>query len=83
MAQRLKIYARAAGIPESRFSLHSMRHTGAFLRKISGADLFEISHILRHKSLDMTKKYLEGLSIANADNGSKLVEARLKALGVK
>jgi site-specific recombinase XerD len=83
MAQRLKIYARAAGIPESRFSLHSMRHSGAFLRKICGEDLFSISHTLRHKSLDMTKKYLDGLTIANADNGSKLVEARLAAMGVK
>ncbi|MFL5591027.1 MAG: tyrosine-type recombinase/integrase [Ktedonobacteraceae bacterium] len=82
MAQRLKIYARLAGIPESRFSMHSMRHTGAFLRKISGEDLFSISHTLRHKSLDMTKRYLEGLTIANADNGSKLVEARLRAMGV-
>src|SRR6266702_7794627 len=82
MAQRLKIYARLAGIPESRFSMHSMRHTGAFSRKISGEDLFSISHTLRHKSLDMTKRYLEGLTIANADNGSKLVEARLKAMGV-
>jgi integrase len=82
MAQRLKIYARAADIPEERFSMHSMRHTGAFLRKISGEDLFGISRVLRHKSLDMTKRYLEGLTIANADNGSKLVEARLKVLGV-
>jgi integrase len=82
MAQRLKVYARAAGIPESRFSLHSMRHTGAFLRKISGEDLFSISHTLRHKSLDMTKRYLEGLTIATVDNGSKLVEAKLAAMGV-
>jgi site-specific recombinase XerD len=82
MAQRLKIYARLAGIPESRFSMHSMRHTGAYLRKISGEDLFAISHALRHKSLDMTKRYLEGLTIATADTGSRLVEARLAALGV-
>ncbi|SRR6266704_572063 len=82
VAKRLKVYARASGIPESRFSLHSMRHTGAFLRKISGENLFSISHTLRHKSLDMTKKYLEGLTIATADTGATAVSARLAALGV-
>ncbi len=81
IAKRLKHYAAQCGIDPNKFSLHSLRHTGAFLRKISGEDLFAISRALRHKSLDMTRRYLEEL-VTNGDRGSKLVEARLKALGV-
>ncbi len=81
IAKRLKMWARIAHIDEKKFSLHSLRHSGAFLRKISGSDLYSVSRALRHKSLDMTRRYLEELE-TNADNGSKLVEARLKALGV-
>src|SRR6266704_31666 len=81
IAKRLKMYCRQAGIDEKKFSMHSLRHSGSFLRKISGADLFSISRALRHRSLDTTRIYLEALQV-DSDRDSQRVTDHLARFGI-
>lgn len=64
-----KGYCLAAGLDTRRLSLHSLRHTATQLRMESGEDLRSLQHLLRHKNIATTSRYLEGLSSA-ADPGS-------------
>ncbi len=82
IAKRLKHYCRLAGISEAKFSMHSLRHSGAWLRKISGSDLYSVSRVLRHKSLQTTAIYLEALQVSS-DQDSKLVTSHLARYGIQ
>lgn len=57
----LKRYCRLAGLDAATIHPHSLRHTGAMLRKKAGADLEEIMQFLGHSSLAVTQVYLHSL----------------------
>jgi site-specific recombinase XerD len=75
IARRLKLYARKAGLDESKVSLHSLRHTSARERYMAGEDIRSIQRILRHQNLATTDLYLRAL-VSTADAGAKLLEKR-------
>lgn len=51
----IKKIGNIIGIPE--FHAHDLRHSAATLRKNAGQDIEEISELLHHHSLDVTKKH--------------------------
>jgi site-specific recombinase XerD len=69
----VKKYARLAGIDPKSLTIHSFRHAGSQFRYRNGQQLLSISHTLRHRSLDTTRIYLEGLVTAT-DDGAALLE---------
>jgi len=73
----MKEYVRKAGLDTERITLHSLRHTATQLRYGAGEDILSLQNLLRHESLDTTRRYLEGL-MGTADEGAKLLEARIK-----
>jgi len=50
-----EVARRRAGLVDFRF--HDLRHTAASYLALSGASLFEISEILGHQNVQMTKRY--------------------------
>jgi site-specific recombinase XerD len=54
--QRVKFYARHAGIPESSITTHSLRHSGARERANDGQDIRSIARALRHKQISTTDR---------------------------
>jgi site-specific recombinase XerD len=82
IAKRLKLHCRRAGISEAKFSMHSLRHSGAYLRKLAGEDLFSISRALRHSSLQTTQIYLEALQ-CSGDRGSQRISDHLARYGIQ
>lgn len=73
MNDRLKSYARAAGI-EKDVSLHIFRHSAARMRRALGADIHSIMRTLRHARLDTTSRYLELLASPADGDAAKLGE---------
>jgi integrase len=69
-----KRIAKRAGLDE-RITVHSFRHASAQHRYLQGQDVFAINVLLRHRSLDMTKLYLDGLA-GQADMGADIMEKR-------
>ncbi|NMC84316.1 MAG: tyrosine-type recombinase/integrase [Anaerolineaceae bacterium] len=57
----LKRYLRQAGLDATHIKPHSLRHTGAMLRKAAGASDQEIMEFLGHSNLAITQVYLHML----------------------
>lgn len=57
----LKGYLRSAGIEPAKITPHSLRHTGAMLRRAAGASDQEIMDYLGHGNLATTQVYLHAL----------------------
>lgn len=53
-----KIYAEKAGL-ESRYSIHSLRHSCAVTLALSGATPFDIQSWLRHRTINSTEIYFQ------------------------
>lgn len=62
----LKRYLRVAGIEPRHITPHSLRHTGAMLRKEAGMSDLEIMEFLGHRNLATTQVYLHAL-VGNQD----------------
>jgi len=71
---------KLAGLP-SHYSLHSWRHSSSRLRLAQGADVREVSQVLRHASLATTDRYARLLVTAADDGGSKLAQRFAVAIG--
>lgn len=71
IAELFRDYRDAAGLP-SHLSLHSLRHASAAERARQGEDIFSISKTLRHSSLAITTRYLQGL-VSESDQGAALL----------
>ncbi len=80
MADAMKRYLKLAGLP-SHYSLHSWRHSSSRLRLAQGADVREVSQVLRHASLATTDRYARLLVTAADDGGSKLAQRFAVAIG--
>lgn len=65
MSYAMAKYAKKAGL-DRHFTIHSFRHTSAQQRVALGADILEVNKLLRHKKLDTTLVYLNGL-VSQAD----------------
>jgi hypothetical protein len=64
----LKLYGRAAGIPEEKLALPALRHTAVMLRQEAGDNLEQIRTFLgTNAHLKVTKKYLRQLPVLSAD----------------
>lgn len=59
VAQLIRRYGRAAGIPAELLHAHALRHAGARWRKEHGADVWQLKETLGHKSLTTTQIYTE------------------------
>lgn len=57
----LKIYCRRAGLDAKAIHPHTLRHTGAMLRREVGASVEEIMNFLGHANLSVTGVYLHQL----------------------
>ena len=77
--QRVKHYARKAGIPEASITTHSLRHSGARERANDGQDIRSIARALRHKAISTTDRYLSVLT-SQADPGAYRIGARFSDL---
>lgn len=75
IAKSMKRYARLAGL-DSRYSLHSWRHTSAQIRYAAGEDIRSLQRLLRHSNIATTDIYLRGL-MGTADKGARLLEKHL------
>jgi integrase len=51
-------YMRLAGIDDTDITVHSWRHTAAFIRYREDRDILKLQKFLRHKHLDTTQKYV-------------------------
>ncbi len=69
-----KQYAAKAGLSPL-LSLHSLRHTAAHERYLAGEDILSLMTYLGHASLDMTRRYLVGLT-GLANSGAHLLYER-------
>ena len=69
-----KEYCADAGL-DSRYSLHTLRHSSARLRYLAGSPLQDIQHALDHASIATTDLYIRRLA-GVADKGARLLEAR-------
>ncbi|SRR6266568_47844 len=74
-----KGYVEAAGLDATRYSLHSLRHTAARLRRQSGSDVLAIQAVLGHACLNTTFIYLQVLCPVG-DPGAKLLESQFASL---
>jgi integrase len=74
-----KKYARASQIPEELVCIHTFRHSSAMHRALAGESLLSIASVLRHSSIDMTRRYLEGL-VSQADSGIALLNGKFANL---
>ncbi len=72
-----KGYVRKAGLDHVRLTVHSLRHTAAQSRYAAGEDIQSIQHVLRHKNLATTYRYLHAL-LPTADSGAALLEERFR-----
>src|SRR5207245_2521654 len=68
-----------AGLDTQRFSVHSLRHSSAHERLLSGESLQSISEILGHSSIAITATYLVFLA-GQEDTGAAAMEQRLPFL---
>lgn len=58
----LKYYARRAGLRTKGLTVHSLRHTAAFLRAQAGDDIDTIRRFLKQNNVETTRIYLQKLS---------------------
>jgi integrase len=58
----LKAYCRQAGLDPEKIHVHSLRHTGAMLRRKAGASPEEVMEYLGHANLAVTTIYLHKLA---------------------
>ncbi|MBI9042894.1 MAG: tyrosine-type recombinase/integrase [Anaerolineaceae bacterium] len=61
VCRRLKRYARLAGLDEEKITVHTLRHTGAMLRREAGEPLEDISKFLNHSNVAVTQVYVRSL----------------------
>ena len=62
VGRRLKLYAAKSGLEEAKIHVHTLRHTGAMLRKQAGEDVVEIQDDLGHSSLAVTSIYVKKIA---------------------
>lgn len=74
----VKKYARLAGL-RADIGLHSLRHTAARLRYETTHDVLHVHDLLRHRSLDVTWRYVQQL-VGTEDPVAKLLEAQYGGL---
>ena len=55
----LKRHARRAGLDESQVHVHTLRHTCAELYRANGDDIWTVSKLLNHSSVEVTKGYFD------------------------
>lgn len=60
ISRRMKSYLAYAGLDEE-ISPHALRHSGAQFDYLNGSTVFDVSHKLRHSSLQITSRYLAKL----------------------
>lgn len=78
ITREFKRYAALAGL-DSRYSLHTLRHSSARLRYLAGSPLQDIQHALNHASIATTDIYIRRLA-GVADKGARLLETRYSSL---
>lgn len=62
ISRLIKSYFRANGIDSEKLTAHSCRHTFATVALKCGADLKQVSQVLRHKSIAVTMIYVDELN---------------------
>jgi len=72
---RLKKYARMAGLPPEKFTIHGFRHLSSRERHQAGQSAASLQRLLGHASLHTTTRYLEELTL-HGDVTAKMLEAR-------
>ena len=70
----VKRYATRAGIEPTRVTVHAFRHTSAKHRLDLGQDIFSINKLLRHKSIDMTFRYVQSMRVSGDPEAQRLME---------
>ena len=76
----LKKAAKAVGVTEDiRVSPHTCRHTFAHLNLKNGIDLYTLSRLLGHESVSITQRYLEGITLPDTRQLSRVTPARSSA----
>jgi site-specific recombinase XerD len=70
---RMKHYLKIAALPLD-WAPHIFRHTSTQIRYRSGATLLQLRHVLRHRSIETTRVYLEHLNSASDSSLTKLSE---------
>lgn len=58
---RIKHIYEKAGIPREKFTIHALRGTFSMVAMENGANIYEISKVLRHKNIHTTEYYLRGI----------------------
>jgi integrase len=74
-AERMKIYAREAGI--GKFHLHQLRHTFARLVSEESGSIIETQDALDHKNVNTTRVYVQKVGIKR-DKFSSRIQERIK-----
>jgi integrase len=74
---RLKKYARAAGLPPDLFTIHGFRHLSARERHRIGQSAASLQRLLGHASLQHTTSYLSELEM-QGDVTAKVLEERIE-----
>jgi len=59
VARMLKRHAREAGLDETQIRVHTLRHTAAELYRRYGDDIYSVSRLLAHSSVDVTRGYFD------------------------
>lgn len=77
VGRRLKRYARLAGLRIDTLHVHTLRHTGAMLRRSAGDDIQEISAFLGHSSLAITQIYVQAVEGKQDTSWAKIAELLL------
>lgn len=58
---RIKRIYQNAGIPKEKFTCHALRGSFSAIAMENGANIYEISKVLRHKNINTTECYLKAL----------------------
>jgi integrase/recombinase XerC/integrase/recombinase XerD len=61
LSKMVKKYLRVCGLDDRKYSCHSLRHTCAVMALKSGAKVFQIQQLLRHRSPSTTELYLKAI----------------------
>lgn len=77
VGRRLKRYAKKAGLRIDTIHVHTLRHTGAMLRRAAGDDVQEISAFLGHSSLAITQIYVQAVEGRRDESWAKVAELLL------
>ncbi|MBN1641939.1 MAG: tyrosine-type recombinase/integrase [Anaerolineae bacterium] len=71
----VKRYARKAGLDERAIHVHTLRHTAAELYRRSGDDIYAVSKLLAHSSVNVTRGYFDHMEGHDNVTWRKVAEA--------